>query len=98
VVKKMDAFFREGVRKKGYILLGWSEAGFIRLLSTHPMASLDDLRKAKVWIWEEAPMAKAIFDEAAISAIPRSLPDVLVGLQTGLVDVVYAPSAGWNKF
>jgi TRAP-type C4-dicarboxylate transport system substrate-binding protein len=55
------------------------------------MASIGDLRKAKVWTWEDAPMAKAIFDAAKISAIPLSLPDVLVGLQTGLVDVVYAP-------
>jgi TRAP-type C4-dicarboxylate transport system substrate-binding protein len=92
VVQKMDAFFKNGLQDKGYILLGWSEAGFIRLLSTtRPIASLDDLRKAKVWTWEEAPMAKAIFDEADISAIPLSLPDVLVGLQTGLVEVVYAP-------
>ncbi|MCP4629426.1 MAG: hypothetical protein GY850_38865 [bacterium] len=94
VVQKMDAFFKKGLKDKGYILLGWSEAGFIRLLSTRPIASLDDLRKAKVWTWEEAPMAKAIFDEAAISAIPLSLPDVLVGLQTGLVEVVYAPPSG----
>ncbi|CAB1061647.1 TRAP-type C4-dicarboxylate transport system, periplasmic component [Olavius sp. associated proteobacterium Delta 1] len=94
VVEKMDEFFKKGLKDKGYILLGWSEAGFIRLLSTHPIATLDDLRKAKVWTWEEAPMAKAIFDEAGISAIPLSLPDVLVGLQTGLVEVVYAPPAG----
>jgi TRAP-type C4-dicarboxylate transport system substrate-binding protein len=39
-------------------------------------------------------MAKAIYDEAGISAIPLSLPDVLVGLQTGLVEVVYAPPSG----
>ncbi len=39
-------------------------------------------------------MAKAIFDEAGVSAIPLSLPDVLVGLQTGLVEVVYAPPTG----
>ena len=94
VVEKMDAFFKNGLKDKGYTLLGWSEAGFIRLLSTRPITSLDDLRKAKVWTWEEAPMAKAIFDEAAISAIPLSLPDVLVGLQTGLVEVVYAPPSG----
>jgi len=94
VLEKMDAFFKKGLQDKGYILLGWSEAGFIRLLSTHPIASLDDLRKAKVWTWEEAPMAKAIFDAASISAIPLSLPDVLVGLQTGLVEVVYAPPSG----
>jgi TRAP-type C4-dicarboxylate transport system substrate-binding protein len=39
-------------------------------------------------------MSKAIFDEAGVAAIPLSVPDVLVGLQTGLVDVVYAPPSG----
>ena len=94
VLKKMDGFFKKGFADKGYILPAWTEGGFIRLMSTKPMASLDDLRKAKIWTWENAPMAKAIFDEAGISAIPLSLPDVLVGLQTGLVEVVYAPPSG----
>ncbi len=94
VVEKMDTFFRKGFENKGYILLGWSEGGFIRLMATVPIYSLSDLKKAKVWTWEDAPMAKAIFDAAEISAIPLSLPDVLVGLQTGLVDVVYAPPSG----
>ena len=94
VLKKMERFFKKGFEDKGYILPAWSEGGFIRLMSTIPIASLDDLRKAKIWTWEDAPMAKAIFDEAGISAIPLSLPDVLVGLQTGLVEVVYAPPSG----
>ena len=94
VLKKMEGFFKKGFKDKGYILPAWTEGGFIRLMSTRPIASLDDLRQAKVWTWEDAPMAKAIFDEAGISAIPLSLPDVLVGLQTGLVEVVYAPPSG----
>ncbi|MEJ2102483.1 MAG: TRAP transporter substrate-binding protein DctP [Desulfobacterales bacterium] len=94
VIKKMDGFFREGLEKHGYVLLGWSEGGFVRLLSTTPIATLDDLKKAKVWTWAGSPMTKAIFDQAGISAIPLSIPDVLVGLQTGLVDVVYAPPTG----
>jgi TRAP-type C4-dicarboxylate transport system substrate-binding protein len=94
VLKKMAGFFKKGFEDKGYILPAWSEGGFIRLMSTNPIASLEDLRKARVWTWEDAPMAKAIFDEARISAIPLSLPDVLVGLQTGLVEVVYAPPSG----
>ncbi len=93
VLGKMNGFFKKGFSDKGYVLPAWSEGGFIRLMSTVPIASLNDLRKAKVWTWEDAPMAKAIFDAAAISAIPLSLPDVLVGLQTGLVEVVYAPPA-----
>jgi len=91
VIKEMNEFFRAGFEKNGYVLLGWTEGGFVRLMSTTPIATLDDLKKAKVWTWADAPMTKAIFDEADISAIPLSVPDVLVGLQTGLVDVVYAP-------
>jgi TRAP-type C4-dicarboxylate transport system substrate-binding protein len=94
VLKKMDSFFRRGFEENGYVLLGWSEAGFIYLMSTLPISGVADLRKAKVWIWEESPMSKAIFDEARVSAIPLSIPDVLVGLQTGLVDVVYVPPTG----
>jgi TRAP-type C4-dicarboxylate transport system substrate-binding protein len=94
VIEAMDAFFRKGFDENGYILLGWSEGGFVRLMSTTPVASLDDLRKVKVWTWADSPMTKVIFDQANISAIPLSVPDVLVGLQTGLVDVVYAPPSG----
>jgi TRAP-type C4-dicarboxylate transport system substrate-binding protein len=94
VLKKMDSFFRKGFEDNGYVFLGWSEAGFVYLMSTLPISSLTDLRKAKVWVWEESPMSKAIFDEAGGKAIPLTVPDVLVGLQTGLVDVVYAPPTG----
>jgi TRAP-type C4-dicarboxylate transport system substrate-binding protein len=94
ILKKMDSFFRKGFEENGYILLGWSEAGFIYLMSTLPISSVADLKKAKVWIWEESPMSQAIFDEAGVKAIPLSVPDVLVGLQTGLVDVVYTPPTG----
>jgi TRAP-type C4-dicarboxylate transport system substrate-binding protein len=94
VLKKMDSFFRKGLDDNGYVLLGWSEAGFVYLMSTVPVASVADLKKAKVWIWEDSPMSKAIFDEAGVKAIPLTVPDVLVGLQTGLVEVVYAPPTG----
>jgi TRAP-type C4-dicarboxylate transport system substrate-binding protein len=94
VLKKMDSFFRKGFEDNGYILLGWSEVGFINLMSILPIFSVADLKKEKVWTWEESPMSKAIFDEAGVKAIPLSVPDVLLGLQTGLVDVVYAPPTG----
>jgi len=98
VLKKMDSSFRKGLEDNGYVLLGWSEAGFVYLMSTVPIASVADLKKARVWIWEESPMAKAIFDEAGVKAIPLTVPDVLVGLQTGLVDVVYTPPTGAISF
>jgi TRAP-type C4-dicarboxylate transport system substrate-binding protein len=94
VLEEMNAFFQKGFDENGYILLGWSEGGFVRLMSTKPVTTLNDLRKVKVWTWEGSPMTKAIFDQANVSAIPLTVPDVLVGLETGLVDVVYAPPSG----
>ena len=91
ILKKMDSFFRKGFEDNGYVFLGWSDAGFVYLMSTVPVSSVGDLKKTKVWIWEESPMSKAIFDEAGVKAIPLTVPDVLVGLQTGLVEVVYTP-------
>jgi TRAP-type C4-dicarboxylate transport system substrate-binding protein len=94
VLEKMGPYFAKGIEDDGYILLGWSEAGFIYLMSTIPIASVNDLKKAKVWIWHESRLAQTIFEEAGVAAIPLSVPDVLVGLQTGLVQVVYAPPTG----
>jgi TRAP-type C4-dicarboxylate transport system substrate-binding protein len=91
VVGKMDDGFKNGLEKNGYVALGWSEAGFVYLMSTVPVDSLEQLRKAKVWIWSDSPMAKAIFSEAGVIGVPLSITDVLVGLQTGLVEVTYAP-------
>ena len=94
VLAEMDTFFRKGLADSGYILLGWVGGGFVRLMTLTPATTLEDLKQAKVWTWEEAPISSAIFKEAGVTGIPLSIPDVLVGLQTGLVDVVYAPPAG----
>lgn len=95
ILKKMDASLKKGFEDNGYILLGFSEVGFVYLMSsTIPVPGLADIKKTKVWIQEDSHMAKAIFDVARVTAIPLSIPDVLVGLQTGLVDVVYIPPTG----
>jgi TRAP-type C4-dicarboxylate transport system substrate-binding protein len=94
ILTKMDSFFRKGLDNNGYVMLGWSEAGFVYLMSTVPISGVSDLRKAKVWILEDSSIAKAIFQEAGVKGIPLSITDVLVGLQTGLVEVVYIPPSG----
>ena len=91
VIDKMQDGFKSGLEKNGYVALGWSEAGFVYLMSTVPVETLELLRKAKVWIWNDSPMARAIFEEAGVIGVPLSITDVLVGLQTGLVEVVYVP-------
>ena len=82
--------------KKGYVLLGWTEVGFVYFFSNRRIDSLDELRstKTKIWMWEGDAVAKALFDALKISPIPLSINDVKTSLQSGLINTVYASPLG----
>jgi len=93
VLAKMIPHFEKGVWENGFKIMGWAESGFIYLFSKHPIRSAADLRKGKVWIWEDTAIGRAVFKELGVNGIPLGIPDVLVSLQTGMIDTVYASPA-----
>ena len=90
VMARMSGFLEKGFWDNGYKIMGWGENGFIYLLSKQPIKSAGDLKKGKVWIWEDTAMGKALFKEVGVNPVPLGIPDVLVSLQTGMIDTVYA--------
>lgn len=94
VLEQMHDYYTAGYADNGYVLLGWVDIGFIHLLSKQPIAGVDDLRQVKVWRLQDEPITGVLFKKAGVTSVPLSIPDVLFGLQTNLVEVVYAsPSA-----
>lgn len=91
VLGKMEGRFKRGFENEGYVLLGWSEIGFVYLLSNVPVTSMEELRGAKVWSLEGDPLASPVLRKAGVAPIPLGIPDVLMALQTNLIDVVYSP-------
>jgi len=81
--------FAEGFRKKGYILLGWADVGFVYVYSNTPVRGLDDMKNVKMWMWEGDPVAEATFKSFGVNPIPLSVIDVMTALQTGMVNGVY---------
>ncbi len=75
--------------ENGYVLIGWTEVGFVYVFGQKPIVSLEDLKGAKMWMWEGDPIAEATFKALNVHAIPLSITDVLTSLQTGLIDAVY---------
>jgi TRAP-type C4-dicarboxylate transport system substrate-binding protein len=90
VLDRMDGFFQKGLLDNGFKSMGWAEQGFIYLLSKEPIRNAADLKKGKVWIWEDTPIGRAVFKELGVNAIPLSVTDVLMALQTGMIDTVYS--------
>ena len=94
VLGEMDAFYRQGYEKRGYVFLGWADIGFVHILSQQPVATVEDMRAQKVWQLPDEPLTSVLFRLAGVTSVPLNIPDVLLGLQTNLIDVVYAsPSA-----
>ncbi len=86
--------FEKMLNDAGFQLLGWSDVGFVYLFSKFPIAGVDDLRRAKMWLWEGDPLAKTLLQEVGVSPVPLPITDVVTALQTGMIDAVYtAPLA-----
>jgi len=86
--------FEQAMEAKGYVVLGWSDAGAVYLFSHAPLRNLDDIRKRKVWVWEGDQVAETAFRATGVAPIPLAFPDVMTSLQTGLVDTVYISPIG----
>lgn len=94
VYMKMNDYFAARFEEKGYVLLGWVPVGWIQFYSTKEIVSAGDVRRTKPWMWEGDPLVQATYDALGVKPVPLSVTDVLLSLQTGLVDTVYASPQG----
>ena len=94
VRERMDQMLIDDLDKKGYVTFGFAATGFAFMMSSEPAATVSDLQGRKVWV----PKGDEISYEAmqAISVSPTALPltDVMVGLQTKLLDMVAVSATG----
>jgi len=94
VLDHMGDYFRKGIAKAGFVTLGWQEVGFVYLFSKHPIRSIDDLRRSKLWAWTDDPVAPVVLKAARVAPIPLALTDVLTMLQTDRINAVYTSPLG----
>jgi TRAP-type C4-dicarboxylate transport system substrate-binding protein len=100
---KMAQKMQDFMAKKGFIILGWSDLGQTYIFTQTPVNSLASFNGVKMWGWEDEPISKKFFDVAGIARVPLSLPDVLPGLQRGMINGVYNSPLGaialqWDKY
>lgn len=92
--ERMTDYFTAAFDKKGYVLLGWVPVGWIHFFSKEDVGTLDSLRKTKAWMWDGDPLVQEAYKELEISPHPLSVTDVMMALQTGMVETVYASPVG----
>jgi TRAP-type C4-dicarboxylate transport system substrate-binding protein len=73
---------------KGFIVLCWGDAGWVRFFSREPAARPADYRRMKIFAWAgDAPQAD-IMKSLGYQPVVLEVSDILSGLQTGMVNMV----------
>jgi len=75
--------------ERGFMLANWGDVGPIHLFSKIPVKSLDDIKKLKLWQWNDDPVSAKMFEALGIRGVPMGVPEVLPGLSTGQIDAFF---------
>ncbi|MCZ6536532.1 MAG: TRAP transporter substrate-binding protein DctP [Gammaproteobacteria bacterium] len=94
VRERMDDTLMEEMRLVGLIGFGIAEGGFARMMSSSPVREPADLSGKKVWVPEGDTSSHDAMKAMGLSPVALPLTDVMIGLQTGLIDVVTNSAVG----
>jgi TRAP-type transport system periplasmic protein len=91
---RLGPTFEKMLNDAGFQLLGWSDVGFVYLFSKNPIASVNDLRRSKMWLWEGDPLAQTMLQSFGVSPVPLPITMVVQSLKTGMIDAIYTSPLG----
>jgi TRAP-type C4-dicarboxylate transport system substrate-binding protein len=81
---------RQRFHDEGWELLGWGDAGRVRMFSSTAIRRPSDLRSRRPWVRDGDAVFSAVLEEAGASGVVLGVPEVLAGLRTGMIDTVPA--------
>ena len=91
---QIDKMLMEGLEAKGFMGFGLAGVGFAYPMSQVAATNVSEVRKMKIWTPDNDLEALIAFEAFNISPIPLPYGDVLLGLQTGLINGIAAPPVG----
>ena len=90
VRRRVIPMIEELFENKEYTILGWIDKGTTYFFSHDPIFTVGDIKRHKCWVRAGDRLAESLFDAIGLSPIAIPEPDVLLSLQSGLLNAVYA--------
>lgn len=88
VREKMRPDIEKRFLDKGFVVLGWGDAGWVRFFSKEPAFRPVDFKSMKFFSWGSEPEQQAIMKSLGYTPVPLETADVLPAIQTGMINVV----------
>ena len=68
--EKLQPMLEKRLEEKGFVVLFWSDTGFVRFFSKQPMITPDDLRKTKLFISANRPAELEVYQPCRLQCRP----------------------------
>ena len=88
VMEQLGPRLEQQMEAKGFILLGWSDAGWAHFFTKSPVRTPDDMRKLKMFVWAGDDQYAEVWKRAGFHPVPLPATEIATALQTGLVNAV----------
>jgi TRAP-type C4-dicarboxylate transport system substrate-binding protein len=79
------------IEQKGFKILNWADAGWVRFFTKRPASTLDDIRGMKLLTSAGDPETEELYKDFGFQVVPLPYTEVLTALQTGLIEAVQGP-------
>ena len=74
--------------QKGYVVLYWSDVGWVQFFSTTPVRRLDDLRKLRLFTWAGDATEEELWRSNGFRVVPLPATDIVTQLKMHNLDAV----------
>lgn len=88
VREKMRPAMEKKFLDKGFVVLTWGDAGWVRFFSKEAAVRPDDYKRMKFFAWGSEPDQQAIMKSLGYTPVPLETADILPAIQTGMINVV----------
>ena len=91
VRRKLQHDLEGRLLEKGFVVLFWGDAGWIRFFTKEPVLHPADLKKMKIFAWAGDNRQVDLMKALGYQPVPLVTSDILTGLETGLINAVPQP-------
>lgn len=88
VREKMRPAIEKKFLDKGFVVLAWGDAGWVRFFSKEAATRPDDYKKMKFFAWGAESEQQDIMKSLGYTPVPLETSDILPAIQTGMINVV----------
>jgi TRAP-type C4-dicarboxylate transport system substrate-binding protein len=89
--QKLYPMLGQRMESKGFVVLFWSDAGWVQFFTKKPVLLPDDLRQTKLFVWAGNAKVVDLWRYGKFQPVPLETTDIVPMLDTGLINAVPMP-------